>query len=104
ARMPRRSSPTSPNPVTSHPDGSGQGSHTGTSEVFRSASTAISDGCRGGWYGRTSPCASQRQALDHTLGACSGPKHRGQVGAALTATHGASSGTTPSRPQPVVAS
>jgi hypothetical protein len=49
ARAPVRSSPASAKPVTSQPGGKGHGTHTGTTDLFRIASTAVVDGGHGGW-------------------------------------------------------
>ncbi|GAA4098476.1 hypothetical protein GCM10022248_82330 [Nonomuraea soli] len=48
ALPPERSSPTSPNPVTSHPGGNGHGSQTGTTELSLISSMAAVDGSFGG--------------------------------------------------------
>ncbi|GIH27314.1 hypothetical protein Aph01nite_56240 [Acrocarpospora phusangensis] len=95
-RTPLRSSPASPNPVTSQPAGSGQGSQTGTVADCRIEVRDAGDGGRVP-YGGTSPWRGHRHALDQALGSWTGPKQRGQVGAALTTIHGASPGAATSR-------
>jgi len=78
ARVPVRSSPAPAKPVTSQPDGSGQGSHTGTPDVRSSPSRPSRDGLKAGSRGSTSPCQSQRQALDHAVGSWTWWPQRGQ--------------------------
>ncbi|GAA4631718.1 hypothetical protein GCM10023196_062200 [Actinoallomurus vinaceus] len=74
--------------MTSQPSGGGQGVQTGTRDSARTASSPSRQGRRGGRRGQTSPCAEQVQALDQTFGGVTGPRHRGQMGAALMVFHG----------------
>src|SRR6266704_3217477 len=87
ARTPVRSSPAPAKPATSQPSGSGQGSQTGTPTVpglymCSSPSRPSWDGLNAGSSGCTSPCQSQRQALDHAVGCLRGRPHRGQAAGA----------------------
>ena len=79
ARIPVRSSPAPAKPVTSQPPGSGQGSQTGTSAVRSRPSRPSRDGLKAGSSGCTSPCRSQRQALDQAVGSRRGWPQRGQA-------------------------
>jgi hypothetical protein len=79
ARVPVRSSPAPAKPVTSQPTGSGQGSQAGTPAVRSSPSRPSRDGLKAGSSGWTSPCQSQRQALDQAVGSRTGLPHRGQA-------------------------
>jgi hypothetical protein len=82
-----RSSPALAKPATSQPTGSGQGSQTGTPAVpglnpRSSPSRPSLEGLNAGSSGWTSPCQSQRQALDHTVGSRTARPQRGQAAGA----------------------
>jgi hypothetical protein len=77
------SSPQCPDPLTVQPIIDGYGVHHGACERTITASSASRLGFEPWWYGRTSPCRSQRQALDQRSGSRTGPLHRGQVGSLM---------------------